>query len=139
MPPCPAWLPAAVPLAGTNAWRQRRRMAGALLLFGCMAGVLCTHALVVSIQEEHEVVQLAQASWKRSSLAACSCRRGLATAVRASWMVPLGGLLLRSRASRPGASPVPVPPPASCRAGAGARGDQGGRGGTHGGQGQAGC
>lgn len=47
-------------LRGTNAWRQRRRMAGALLLFGCMAGVLCTHALVVSIQEEHEVVQLAQ-------------------------------------------------------------------------------
>ncbi|KAL4442083.1 hypothetical protein ABPG77_011344 [Micractinium sp. CCAP 211/92] len=47
-------------LRGTDAWRQRRRMAGTLLLFGCMAGVLCTHALVVSIQEEHEVVQLAQ-------------------------------------------------------------------------------
>ncbi|PSC69840.1 divinyl chlorophyllide a 8-vinyl-chloroplastic isoform A [Micractinium conductrix] len=47
-------------LRGTNAWRQRRRMAGALLLFGCLAGVLCTQALVVSIREEHEVVQLAQ-------------------------------------------------------------------------------
>lgn len=37
-------------------------MAGVLLLFGCVAGVLCTHALVLSIQEEKEVVQLAQAS-----------------------------------------------------------------------------
>jgi hypothetical protein len=35
-------------------------MAGVLLLFGCVAGVLCTQALVISIQEEHEVVQLAQ-------------------------------------------------------------------------------
>ncbi len=50
-------------------------MAGALLLFGCMAGVLCTHALVVSIQEEHEVVQLAQASRGRSSRAVCCCSR----------------------------------------------------------------
>jgi hypothetical protein len=35
-------------------------MAGGLLLFGCVAGVLCTEALVASIREEHEVVQLAQ-------------------------------------------------------------------------------
>lgn len=35
-------------------------MAGALLLFGCVAGVLCTHAIMLSIQEEAEVVQLAQ-------------------------------------------------------------------------------
>ena len=46
-------------------------MAGALLLFGCVAGVLCTHALVVSIQEEAEVVQLAQASKLQPGLFAC--------------------------------------------------------------------
>ncbi|PRW56400.1 divinyl chlorophyllide a 8-vinyl- chloroplastic [Chlorella sorokiniana] len=47
-------------LSGSATWRQRRRMAGALLLFGCVAGVLCTHAIMLSIQEEAEVVQLAQ-------------------------------------------------------------------------------
>lgn len=71
----PARAAVAARRAGTDAWRQRRRMAGALLLFGCMAGVLCTHALVVSIQEEHEVVQLAQASRGRSSRAVCCCSR----------------------------------------------------------------
>lgn len=47
-------------LHGSPLWRQRRRMAGALLLFGLAAGLMCTHALVASIQEEAEVVQLAR-------------------------------------------------------------------------------
>eukprot|EP00887_Chlorella_sp_A99_P002617 scaffold6.g2617.t1 len=47
-------------LRGSPLWRQRRRMAAALLVFGVAAGLLCTHALVTSIQEEAEVVQLAQ-------------------------------------------------------------------------------
>ena len=47
-------------LHGSRLWRQRRRMATALLLFGVAAGFMCTHALVTSIQEEAEVVQLAQ-------------------------------------------------------------------------------
>ncbi len=42
-------------------------MAGALLLFGCVAGVLCTQALVLSIQEEAEVVQLAQVRAHRNA------------------------------------------------------------------------
>ena len=67
LPACPACLP-----AGSNVWQRRRRMATALLVFGCVAGVLCTHALVVSIQEEAEVVQLAQAS-KQAAAAALHC------------------------------------------------------------------
>lgn len=47
-------------LRGSPRWKQRRRMAVALLLFGVLAGVGCTRALVASIQEEAEVVQLAQ-------------------------------------------------------------------------------
>lgn len=58
----PACTPQHDPAAGSATWRQRRRMAGALLLFGCVAGVLCTHAIMLSIQEEAEVVQLAQVS-----------------------------------------------------------------------------
>ena len=47
-------------LRGSPRWKQRRRMAAFLLLFGVLAGVGCTRALVASIQEEAEVVQLAQ-------------------------------------------------------------------------------
>lgn len=42
------------------AWVWRRRVARALLAFGLVAGVLCTHATLSSIQEEAAVVQLAQ-------------------------------------------------------------------------------
>jgi amino acid permease len=41
-------------------WSWRRRVARALLVFGVAAGVLCTHAILSSIQEEKAVVQLAQ-------------------------------------------------------------------------------
>lgn len=45
---------------GSQNWVNRRRAAAALLAFGLIAGVACTASLVASIQEEAEVVQLAQ-------------------------------------------------------------------------------
>ncbi|KAL4527497.1 hypothetical protein Ndes2526A_g08720 [Nannochloris sp. 'desiccata'] len=51
-------------------WRQRRRAAAVLLLFGLIAGVACTAALLTSIQEEAEVVQLAQEIAKEEKKAA---------------------------------------------------------------------
>ena len=79
-PACPCPPNTRLGRAGTNAWRQRRRMAGALLLFGCLAGVLCTQALVVSIREEHEVVQLAQVggAWGGAGLARAGSSQGQA-------------------------------------------------------------
>ncbi|GAB4819563.1 hypothetical protein N2152v2_006609 [Parachlorella kessleri] len=44
---------------GPSTWRQRRRLAAALLLFGALAGGACTQAMLAAVQEEAEVVQLA--------------------------------------------------------------------------------
>jgi sodium-coupled neutral amino acid transporter 10 len=41
-------------------WLWRRRVARSLLVFGVVAGVMCTHAILGSIVEENAVVQLAQ-------------------------------------------------------------------------------
>jgi hypothetical protein len=41
-------------------WRWRRRQAQALLLFGIVAGCMCTDAILTAVQQEHAVVQLAQ-------------------------------------------------------------------------------
>jgi sodium-coupled neutral amino acid transporter 10 len=41
-------------------WVWRRRAAVALLVFGVVAGVACTDAILGAVKEEAEVVQLAQ-------------------------------------------------------------------------------
>ncbi len=51
-------------------WRQRRHAAAVLLIFGLVSGVACTGALLTSIREEAEVVQLAQEIVKEEKKAA---------------------------------------------------------------------
>lgn len=48
------------PLSAPQSWKRQRKMAIALLLFGLIAGVACTQALIVAIREEAEVVELVQ-------------------------------------------------------------------------------
>jgi amino acid permease len=47
-------------LSAPQNWKRQRKMAIALLLFGLIAGVACTRALIVAIREEAEVVELVQ-------------------------------------------------------------------------------
>jgi hypothetical protein len=47
-------------LSAPQSWKRQRKTAIALLLFGLIAGVACTRALIVAIREEAEVVELVQ-------------------------------------------------------------------------------
>lgn len=56
-------------IRGSKQWHRQRRMATALLVFGLLAAVACTGALVASIQEEAEVAELAHALVKEDKKA----------------------------------------------------------------------
>ncbi len=51
--------PLAAGSSGTS-WASLRRKAWALLIFGLMVALICTRATLTAVQEEKEVVQLAQ-------------------------------------------------------------------------------
>ena len=87
---------------GSQKWVNRRRAAAVLLAFGLIAGISCTVALVGSIQEEAEVVQLAQeiAKVEKKAAEAVATREEAVTVAQAADVV--GEARRRLNATREG-------------------------------------